>query len=89
MQVLKFGGTSVADAASMSQCADIIADAVARDNSIVVVSAIAGFTDALIKIGKLASEKDESYKDILDEYISVDLREEAAKRQGFSCVQAA
>ncbi len=68
MQVLKFGGTSVADAASMSQCADIIAAAVARDNSIVVVSAIAGFTDALIKIGKLASEKDESYKDILEDY---------------------
>ncbi len=68
MQVLKFGGTSVADAANMAKCADIIASAVKRDKTIAVVSAISGFTDALIRIGRLASEKDESYKDILEEF---------------------
>lgn len=68
MQVLKFGGTSVADAKSMNQCAEIIAKAVSRDRTIVIASAIAGFTDALIRVGKLASEKDNSYQDILDEY---------------------
>lgn len=68
MQVLKFGGTSVADAQSMGQCAEIIAKAVSRDRTIVVASAISGFTDALIRVGKLAAEKDRSYKDILDEF---------------------
>lgn len=68
MQVLKFGGTSVADAQSMGKCAEIIAKAVSRDRTIVVASAISGFTDALIRVGKLAAEKDRSYKDILDEF---------------------
>lgn len=68
MQVLKFGGTSVANAQSMSQCADIISKAVSNDRTIVVASAISGFTDALIRVGKLAADKDKSYKDILDEF---------------------
>lgn len=58
----------MADAACMGKCADIIAAAVERDKTIAVVSAIYGFTDALIRIGRLASEKDESYKGILEEY---------------------
>jgi len=68
MQVLKFGGTSVADAQSMSKCVDIISRAVERDRTIVVVSAIHGFTDALIDAGRLASSRDESYKSMLDDY---------------------
>ena len=68
MQVLKFGGTSVANAQSMNQCAEIISKAVSRDRTIVVASAIAGFTDALIRVGNLAAEKDKSYQDILDDY---------------------
>lgn len=68
MQVLKFGGTSVANAQSMNQCAEIISKAVSRDRTIVVASAIAGFTDALIRVGNLAAEKDKSYQDILDEF---------------------
>lgn len=68
MQVLKFGGTSVANAESMAKCAEIIAKAVSRDRTIVVASAIYGFTDALIKVGNLAASRDESYKDILDEF---------------------
>ena len=68
MQVLKFGGTSVANAESMNQCAEIIAKAVSRDRTIVVASAIAGFTDALIKVGKLAADQDKSYQALLDEF---------------------
>ena len=65
MQVLKFGGSSVADAAAMSKVVDIVTKAVDRDRSILVVSAIKGCTDTLIKIGNLASKRDESYKELI------------------------
>lgn len=67
MQVLKFGGSSVADAQNMSKVVDIVIKAVDRDRTILVVSAISGCTDTLIKIGTLASERDESYKTLIDE----------------------
>ena len=51
MQVLKFGGSSVADATRMSQVIDIVQAAAARDRVILVSSAISGCTDALIEIG--------------------------------------
>ncbi len=66
MQVLKFGGTSVANAENMSKVVDIVTKAVDRDRTILVLSAISGCTDALIKIGTLASERDESYKTLID-----------------------
>ena len=66
MQVLKFGGSSVADAQNMSKVVDIVIKAVDRDRTILVVSAISGCTDTLIKIGTLASERDESYKTLID-----------------------
>ena len=52
MQVLKFGGSSVADATRMSRVIDIVQAAVARDRTILVSSAISGCTDALIAIGQ-------------------------------------
>ncbi len=67
MQVLKFGGSSVADAASMAKVIDIVTKAVDRDRTILVASAIKGCTDTLIKIGTLASERNESYKTLIDE----------------------
>ena len=54
MQVLKFGGSSVADATRMSRVLDIVLDAAARDRVILVSSAISGCTDALIEIGATA-----------------------------------
>lgn len=68
MQVLKFGGSSVADAANMAKVVDIVAKAVDRDRTILVCSAISGFTDALIRLGHLAADRNESYRDIIDEY---------------------
>lgn len=68
MQVLKFGGTSVANAENMSRVADIVTKAVDRDRTILVCSAISGFTDALIRAGRLAAARDEAYKSIIDEY---------------------
>ena len=51
MQVMKFGGTSVANAENMSKVVDIVSKAVERDRTILVSSAISGCTDTLIKIG--------------------------------------
>ena len=65
MQVLKFGGSSVANAHNMSQVVDIVTKAVDRDRTILVASAISGCTDTLIRIGNLAAERDESYKELI------------------------
>ena len=67
MQVLKFGGSSVANAQNMAKVIDIVVNAVDRDRTILVSSAISGCTDTLIKIGTLASERDESYKTLIDD----------------------
>ena len=67
MQVLKFGGTSVANAENMAKVVDIVTKAVDRDRTILVSSAISGCTDTLIKIGTLASQRDESYKGLIDQ----------------------
>ena len=67
MQVLKFGGSSVANAENMSKVVDIVTKAVDRDRTILVTSAISGCTDTLIKIGTLASERDDNYKTLIDE----------------------
>lgn len=66
MQVMKFGGTSVANADNMSQVVDIVTKAVDRDRTILVVSAISGGTNTLIEIGTLASKRDEGYKTLID-----------------------
>jgi len=66
MQVLKFGGSSVADAQNMAKVVDIVANAVDRDRTILVASAISGCTDTLIRIGTLASQRDESYKELIN-----------------------
>ena len=66
MQVLKFGGTSVANAQNMSQVIDIVTQAVDRDRTILVASAISGCTDTLIRIGNLAAERDETYKELIN-----------------------
>ena len=68
MQVLKFGGTSVANSANMARVVDIVSKAVDRDRTILVCSAISGFTDALIRIGNLAAKRDDDYRAIIDEY---------------------
>ena len=63
---MKFGGTSVANADNMLKVTEIVAKAAERDRTILVVSAISGCTDTLIKIGTLAAERDESYKTLID-----------------------
>ena len=67
MQVLKFGGTSVANAENISKTIAIVQKALAKDNTMVVVSALGGTTDILIDAGKLAASGNESYKEKITE----------------------
>src|SRR5665213_949801 len=68
MQVLKFGGTSVANAKNINGVVAIIENAVKNDaETIVVVSALGGVTDALLEAATLASGADISYKEKLQE----------------------
>ncbi len=56
MRVMKFGGTSVGDAARLQHVADLIARHRALDpRLVVVVSAMAGVTDALIRMSHQAA----------------------------------
>ncbi len=65
MKVLKFGGTSVANSENIEKVLSIVQH---LDGKLaVVVSALGGVTDLLLNSGKLASEKDEVYRDILAE----------------------
>ncbi|HSK13903.1 MAG TPA: bifunctional aspartate kinase/homoserine dehydrogenase I [Phnomibacter sp.] len=64
MHVLKFGGSSVANANNIKIVADILLSY--PDKPIVaVVSALGGITDQLLLTGEKASEGDESYKELL------------------------
>ena len=68
MQVLKFGGTSVASADAMLQTIQIVQKALEADRTLVVSSAISGCTDALIEMGRLAAARDEAYKERLNRW---------------------
>ena len=66
MKILKFGGTSVANAAHIKQVQNIVKN-LDGNKMVVVVSALGGITDLLLKTVDLASKQDESYKDCLSE----------------------
>lgn len=67
MQVLKFGGSSVATAENIKKVIAVVKEKITADTTVVVVSALGGITDLLLKCSKLASEGDESYKEQLAE----------------------
>ena len=62
MQVLKFGGSSVANAENINKVVTITAKAINTSRTILVVSALGGVTDQLIEIGVKAAAGDELYK---------------------------
>ncbi|WP_289062121.1 bifunctional aspartate kinase/homoserine dehydrogenase I [uncultured Zobellia sp.] len=66
MKVLKFGGTSVANASNISLVKNIVANTEAK-KTIVVVSAFGGVTDLLLNAAHLASSQSQGYKSILKE----------------------
>ena len=65
MQVLKFGGTSVANAENINKVIAIVQQTLKRGPAMVVVSALGGTTDVLIDAGKLAASGNEAYKEKL------------------------
>ena len=65
MQVLKFGGTSVANAANINKVIAIVKEKIKKDKTIVVVSALGGVTDMLLQAASAAAEGTESYKEQL------------------------
>ena len=62
MKVLKFGGTSVGSVDSIRQIQQIIAQQ--TDDCIVVVSALGGITDQLLRAAQLALQADEAYMEV-------------------------
>ncbi|MEI6748554.1 MAG: bifunctional aspartate kinase/homoserine dehydrogenase I [Bacteroidota bacterium] len=68
MQVLKFGGTSVANAVNIRKVISIIRQALPKDRTIVVVSALGGMTDILIEAGRLAATHNLAYKEKLQNF---------------------
>ena len=65
MQVLKFGGTSVANGENINKVVTLVQQALSKDSTIVIVSALGGITDILIQAGELAAAGNESYKEKL------------------------
>ena len=66
MQVLKFGGSSVANAKNINEVIAIVQQSTKKNNNIVIIlSALGGVTDALLEVATLASNTDISYKEKL------------------------
>ena len=68
MQVLKFGGTSVANAKNIQNVISILRDAMTRSpQTVIVLSAFGGITDALLDAVAQAAAGDEAYAQKLEE----------------------
>ena len=65
MNVLKFGGTSVANAQNINLVLDIVSEASKNDQLVVVVSAFSGITDLLVLAASNAATKNKNYKEIV------------------------
>ncbi|MEF3244423.1 MAG: bifunctional aspartate kinase/homoserine dehydrogenase I [Caldisericaceae bacterium] len=79
MIVMKFGGTSVGDAERIRNLKKII-DAF-KEEKIVVVSAMNGITDSLVRAGTLSQLGDKSY---LKEYLSIKDKHESVMKELFN-----
>src|SRR5687767_9608673 len=67
MEVIKFGGSSVANAQNIEKVVGIVEQKAKESQVILVVSALGGITDALLLCGNIATTGDESYKEQLHE----------------------
>lgn len=67
MKILKFGGTSVANAQNISLVRDIVRSKTHEGPLVVVVSALSGITDLLLRAADAAAAKDSLYKQLLAE----------------------
>lgn len=67
MIVLKFGGTSVANAQNIQLAINIVTEKSKKEKLAVVVSALSGVTDMLLIASQKAASKDENYKNSIEE----------------------
>ncbi len=67
MLVLKFGGTSVGSAESLTLVREIVTKKSKSDSLTVVVSALGGITNNLVNCANLAASGNESYENILQD----------------------
>nr|WP_315257708.1 bifunctional aspartate kinase/homoserine dehydrogenase I [uncultured Flavobacterium sp.] len=67
MRVLKFGGTSVANAENIKLVLDIVLNKAQAEKLVVVVSALSKVTDLLQLAASKAASNDESFKEIVTE----------------------
>jgi aspartokinase/homoserine dehydrogenase 1 len=67
MDVLKFGGTSVANAQNINLVLNIVTHASSKEALVIVVSAFSGVTDLLLLAAAKAASKDKTYKDIVQQ----------------------
>jgi bifunctional aspartokinase / homoserine dehydrogenase 1 len=67
MQVLKFGGSSVASAENISKVVAIIQSKIGATKTVVVVSALGGVTDLLLLAASTAVNNDIAYKKVLEQ----------------------
>jgi bifunctional aspartokinase / homoserine dehydrogenase 1 len=63
--VMKFGGTSLGEAARFRECAQIVGQAARQDRVIVVVSAVAGVTDLIFRAIEAARHGDTAGAEVL------------------------
>ncbi|MBC9798398.1 bifunctional aspartate kinase/homoserine dehydrogenase I [Sinomicrobium weinanense] len=66
MKVLKFGGSSVADAKRIKLVKKIVENNIKDDKQIIVVSAFGGVTDLLLEAAHQASLRDENYTGVME-----------------------
>ena len=66
MNVLKFGGTSVANAENIIKVINILKSEAKDTQLLAVISALGGITDVLLEAGELANAKDEAYLTTFD-----------------------
>jgi bifunctional aspartokinase / homoserine dehydrogenase 1 len=67
MKVLKFGGTSVANAQNIKLVLDIVLNKAKQDKLVVVVSAFTKVTDLLVLASEKAAASDENFKEVVSE----------------------
>lgn len=65
MHVLKFGGTSVANAENIVKVVEIVQQSKKRDRLFIIVSALSGITDLLIESAHCAEKQDDACKEKL------------------------
>ena len=70
MKVMKFGGTSVGSVNSILNLKSIVETAAKQENVIVVVSALGGITDKLIKSAEMAVNGNEAFKEEFQQIVA-------------------